>query len=140
MADGSLRQVMVRRIDHARHEATNTRGARLRFGAGDTAEFSPTELLLVAIAGCTGLDVDYITSRRAEPEHFQVTASGRKVRDEGGNHLVDIKVTFDVRFPADAAGDAARSVLPSAITRSHDRLCTVSRTVQLPTAIEVVQL
>ena len=28
-------------------------------------------------------------------------------------------------------GDAARAVLPDAVRRSHDRLCTVSRTIEL---------
>jgi putative redox protein len=32
-------------------------------------------------------------------------------------------------------GDAARAVLPDAVKKSHDRLCTVSRTVELGTPI-----
>ncbi|HTY73588.1 MAG TPA: OsmC family protein [Actinomycetes bacterium] len=139
MSDDDVRSVVVRRLEHAHHEAINVRGGRLRFGTGDTQDFSPTELLLVAIAGCTGLDVDFITTRRAEPEHFELAMSGRKVRDEGGNHLVDLTVTFDVRFPAGPDGDAARDALPIAIERSHERLCTVSRTVELGTPIETRQ-
>jgi len=38
-------------------------------------------------------------------------------------------------FPAGADGDAARAVLPDAIRKSHDRLCTVGRTVELGTPI-----
>ena len=34
-------------------------------------------------------------------------------------------------FPEGAEGDAARERLPGAIEMSRDRLCTVSRTVQL---------
>ena len=47
-----------------------------------------------------------------------------------------IEVVFDVVFPEGEAGDAARTVLPVAITKSHDRLCTVSRTVELGTPID----
>ena len=61
-----------------------------------------------------------------------------KVRAEAGNVLRDIQVRFDVRFPDGEHGDAARDVLPEAVRRSHDRLCTVSRTVELGTPIEVV--
>ena len=54
---------------------------------------------------------------------------------EHGNHLENIAVTFDVAFPDGPDGDAAREVLPTAIQRSHDRLCTVSRTVELPSPV-----
>jgi uncharacterized OsmC-like protein len=44
-------------------------------------------------------------------------------------------VRFRIAFPDGAAGDAAREVLPSALQRSHDRLCTVSRTIELGTPV-----
>ena len=44
-------------------------------------------------------------------------------------------MTFRVRFPAGPEGDAAREVLPEAVQRSHDRLCTVGRTVELGTPV-----
>jgi hypothetical protein len=44
-----------------------------------------------------------------------------------------------VTFPDGEAGDAARSVLQSAIERSRDRICTVSRTVALPSPVAMEQ-
>jgi putative redox protein len=44
-------------------------------------------------------------------------------------------MTFRVRFPDGEAGDRARALLPDAAKKSHDRLCTVSRTVELGTPI-----
>ena len=44
-------------------------------------------------------------------------------------------MTFDVAFPDDDGGRAAAEVLPDAIARSHDRLCTVSRTVEIGTPV-----
>ena len=44
-------------------------------------------------------------------------------------------MTFDVAFPNDDGGRAAAGVLPSAIARTHDRLCTVSRTVEIGTPV-----
>ena len=108
---------------------TNVRGGTLSFG-GDT-DFTPTELLLAAIASCTAIDVDTLTSRRAQPVAFEVVAEADKVRDDDGNHLTDITVTFRLEFPDGEAGDAARAVLPDAVKRSHDRICTVGRTVEL---------
>jgi uncharacterized OsmC-like protein len=58
-----------------------------------------------------------------------------KVRDEAGNHLADIVVTFRIRFPEGEQGDKARALLPDAVKKSHERLCTVSRTVELGTPI-----
>jgi uncharacterized OsmC-like protein len=66
-----------------------------------------------------------------------VTVDGDKVRDENGNHLTGLRLTFDLAFPNDEGGDAAREVLPSAVAKSQDRLCTVSRTIVMGTPIEV---
>ncbi|MDQ7994144.1 MAG: OsmC family protein [Propionicimonas sp.] len=131
-------EVTVTRTPGGALVAHNARGARLSMSGSDPGSFSPVELLLAAIAGCSAIDVDTITSRRAEPQEFTVRVGGTKTRDErGGNLLQDIAVEFTVRFPEGEAGDAARAILPTALAQSHDRLCTVSRTVEagVPVAI-----
>ncbi|MCW2911494.1 MAG: hypothetical protein JWL68_6283 [Actinomycetia bacterium] len=129
--DPAHRKVSVERVTAGRFTARNERGGRIAIGTGGDADFTPTELLLAAIGGCTAIDVDILTSRRAEPEAFQVDVGAEKVRDAAGNHLADIEVTFRVVFPAGEGGDAARALLPDAVRRSRDRLCTVSRTIEL---------
>lgn len=129
------RLVEMSRIGEGRYKATNARGGVLPIGRGADPDFTPVELLLAAMAGCSGIDVDLITGKRAQPESFQVRAEGDKVRDEHGNHLTGLRVTFDVRFQAGEQGDAARSVLEDAIAKSRDRLCTVSRTVAVPNEV-----
>lgn len=131
----TLRSIEIQRLSPGRFAATNVRGGRIEFGSGDDADFTPVELLLAAIGGCSGIDVDILTGRRAEPESFSVLVSADKVNGEQGNHLENIAVSFDVAFPDGADGDAARELLPAAIRRSHDRLCTVSRTVELPSPV-----
>jgi len=136
MADGSVhRSVTVERITQGAFRVTNTRGGQLRFGTGGDADFTPTELLLAAIAGCTAIDVDILTSRRAEPDSFVVRADADKIRDADGNRLTGIVVTFRIAFPDGADGDQARAILPDAVAKSHDRLCTVGRTVETGTPI-----
>ena len=130
------RSVSMERVSKGVFEVTNVRGGTMRIGGGDTDDFTPVELLLTAIAGCSAVDVDFITVKRAEPQSFTVTAAGEKLRDEDGNHLGDIQVRFSVTFPEGEAGDKAREMLPKAIAMSHDRLCTVSRTVVLGTPID----
>jgi putative redox protein len=137
MATGSSahRAVRLERIENSRYLVTNDRGGQITIGKGEGTDFTPVDLLLAGIGGCTAVDVDMITSRRAEPEAFEVRVDADKVRDDAGNHLADIVVTFRVRFPGGEQGDKARAVLPDAVRKSHDRLCTVSRTVELGTPV-----
>jgi uncharacterized OsmC-like protein len=133
--DSTHRGLTIERTVGGRLRATNARDGQLTFGTGDGTDFTPTELLLAAIGGCTAIDIDILTSRRAEPESFQVDVEADKVRDDDGNHLTNLTVTFRVSFPEGDAGDAARAILPDAVRKSHDRLCTVGRTVELGTPI-----
>lgn len=125
----------VERAGSGRYTVTNARGGKIDIGTGDDDDFSPVELLLAAIGGCTAIDVDTVTSRRAEPDVFAVEVTANKVRDDGGNRLTDIAVTFRVSFPDGPNGDEARAVLPRIVDLSHDRLCTVSRTVEAGTPV-----
>jgi putative redox protein len=136
MTDDTERSVQLERIGKGRFIVRNVRGGTITIGASEEGEFTPVELLLAAIGGCTGSDVDYITGKRAEPTEYTISVTGNKIRDEAGaNRMVDLMVTFNVSFPEGEAGDAARDMLPKAMQMSHDRLCTVSRTVQLGTPI-----
>ncbi|HEX6446080.1 MAG TPA: OsmC family protein [Streptosporangiales bacterium] len=131
----SKRRVVLERAEPGRYTLTNARGGTISIGSGGDADFSPVELLLGAIGGCTAIDVDTVTSRRAEPEAFEIEVTADKVRDDDGNRLTDIAVTFRVAFPSGPEGDEARDMLPKIVAKSHDRLCTVSRTVELGTAV-----
>jgi uncharacterized OsmC-like protein len=133
--DSVHRAVRLERIENSSYIVTNDRGGQMRIGHGEGADFTPVDLLLAGIGGCTAIDVDILTSRRAEPGAFEVAVDAEKVRDGNGNHLTDIVVTFRVRFPEGEQGDKARALLPDAVKKSHDRLCTVSRTVELGTPI-----
>lgn len=133
------RQVTLTKIGVGRFKATNERGGETFMGrGGEDPDFTPVELLLAAMAGCSAVDVDAITGRRAEPTSFEVVAEGTKVRDEQGNHMTGLRLTFDLTFPDDEAGDAARAVLERAVAQSRDRLCSVSRTVALGEPVEYV--
>ncbi|WP_409483002.1 OsmC family protein [Arsenicicoccus dermatophilus] len=129
------RTVDLERTSLGSYTATNVRGGSLRVGSGADADFTPVELLLAAIGGCTMIDVDHITSRRAEPTHLRVTVSGDKVTVDGAGQMTGLTVAWDVAYPEGPEGDQARAVLDDTIRMSHDRLCTVGRTVEVGSPI-----
>jgi putative redox protein len=140
MSDKTLRLIDLVKIGDGRYKAVNKRGGQVPIGSGgEDPDFTPVELLLAALAGCSAIDVDLITQKRAGATFFGVRATGEKIRDELGNRLTNLTLTFDVEFPEGEAGDAARKVLPDAMAKSRDRLCTVSRTVAVGTPVESVQ-
>ncbi|MEU0684110.1 OsmC family protein [Streptomyces albogriseolus] len=140
MSEASKRSIVVERTSTGQFTATNPRGGTVRFGrAGDA--FTPVELLLAAIGGCSAADVDVATGRHAEPTAFTVEVTGDKISDEQGNRMSGLRVTFHVAFPDEEGAERARAILPRAVKASHDRLCTVSRTVELgtPVTTEIVE-
>ncbi len=79
-------------------------------GEGDGADFTPVELLLAAIAGCSAIDVDYLTARRAEPDAFEVCRA-RTQRPHGnglGEVTVDLGSTSAVKAGTPARGRCGR--------------------------------
>ncbi|MFE4634459.1 OsmC family protein [Streptomyces sp. NPDC056773] len=137
MTADSLRSVTVERTGPGTFTATNSRGDTITFATGSGGGFTPVELFLAAIGGCSAADVDVATSRHAEPTEFSVAVEGHKVEDESGNSLTGLEAAFTVRFPGDEGGDRARTILPRAVKTSHDKLCTVSRTVEAGTPVTV---
>lgn len=125
----NARSVELQRTEQGHYRATNPRGGSISLGRGTDEDFTPVELLLVAIAGCSAVDVDFITSKKVDPLSFTVTGSGTKVSDEDGNRMADLAVEFDITFPDTSEGRAAAERIPRAIEMSHGRLCSVSRTV-----------
>ncbi|MBL8931262.1 MAG: OsmC family protein [Kineosporiaceae bacterium] len=137
MADETHRWITLDRLDEGVYLARNARGHELRFGSKDPEGFTPVELLLAAIAGCSAVDVDVVCGRRSEATEFGARVDAHAVRDESGNVLRDLHLSFRVRFPEGPEGDAARAALPRAVRASHDRTCTVSRTIEAGVPVTV---
>jgi putative redox protein len=123
------RSVTLRRESEGVYIARNPEGAEVRFGNAPDA-LGNVELLLAALAGCSGTDLDVMTSRRAEPTEWSATVTADKVTADGANILRDIVVTFHVEFPEGADGDKARARIEPALKAAHEKSCTVSRTIE----------
>ncbi len=132
--DPTLRSVELTRTATARYVVRNAAGAELEFGHGEGL-LSPVELLLAAIAGCSAIDVDTVTARSAEPTSFQVAATGHKVVEDGANRLEGLHLSFNLAFPDTADGQKAAGLVERLVDLSHEKYCTVSRTVEHGTAV-----
>ncbi len=53
--------------------------------------------------------------------------------------LENVRVLFDLAFPEGEDGDKARARVASALKISHDKECTVSRTIEAPTSVELIE-
>jgi uncharacterized OsmC-like protein len=134
----TYRTITLDRTGDFTFSATNVRGGVLPVGSGDDDTFTPVELLLVALAGCGAIDLEHIIGKRAPFASFAARTEGHKIRDEQGNHVVDLQVTFDVTFPEGEGGDRARAFLPRALEQIESRLCSVGRTVQVGDPVRYV--
>jgi putative redox protein len=132
--DPTLRSVELIRTATARYTARNAAGAEIEFGHGEDL-MSPVELLLAAIAGCSAIDVDTVTARSAEPSTFRVVASGHKVVEDGASRVDELNLSFNVAFPDTEEGRKAAGMVDRLVALSHDKYCTVSRTVERGTPV-----
>lgn len=135
--DPNYRAVPVERIGKKHYRATGANGATLDFGQGEGL-LTPVELLLAAIAGCSAVDVDVVTSRKAEPETFEVLSSAIKQNEDGAVRLDDVEVSFKVSFHAGAEGEKAQKMVDRLIKLSAEKDCTVSRTVEHATKVTFI--
>lgn len=128
--DPNYRAVTVERLASRHYRASNAKGDSLEFGQGPGL-LTPVELLLAAIAGCSAIDVDVVTSRKAEPETFTVLSSGLRKADENkAVSLDEIEVSFKLSFPSTEEGAKAEALVDRLIKLSAEKDCTVSRTVE----------
>lgn len=82
----------------------------------------PMELLLVGLAGCTGMDVAHILRRRRkELRHFQVRVNARRA-PQHPKVYTEIEIEYDVRGP-----DIKRKDLEMAIELSATTFCAASK-------------
>lgn len=128
------RQISLERVASGHYRATNPEGASIEFGRGEGL-MTPVELLMAAIAGCSSIDVDAATTRRTEPDRFVVEATCDKITEDGASRVDDIRMNFDLAFPDTEEGRKAAGMVERIVKLSHDKYCTVSRTVELGASV-----
>ena len=88
---------------------------------GQNSEEEPTELVLSAVAGCTGIDIISILEKmRLEPTSFHMDVKG----DRAENHP---KRFTHIHIHYALEGDLPEEKVVRAIQLSNDKYCSVSR-------------
>jgi uncharacterized OsmC-like protein len=111
----------------------NARGAQVRIGpveAGDV--FTPGELLKIALAGCAGMSSDHALARRLGSDvAITVHVSGPKHDERYPALQEEIVVDLSSLDPGE------RERVLTVVRRAVDRNCTVGRTLEVATSVEL---
>lgn len=87
---------------------------------GENSGPRPTELLLEAVAGCTGIDIISILQKmRLEPTAFQIDVKGDRAEDHPKRFT-----TINIHYALD--GELPEDKVVRAIQLSKDKYCSVS--------------
>lgn len=97
---------------------------------GEESGFRPTELLLYAVASCTGIDIVRILEKRRQKLHSLVIEVHAEQNDEYPKPFHDVRI----HYVAQGEGLDEKS-LAMAIALSESKYCTVSQTLQQPTNV-----
>ncbi len=119
------RVVKVKWIDGMRFVATDSTGHSIVMDAskhvgGEGSGFSPLELLLAALGGCTGIDiVDVMRKQREDVEDLEIVVSGKRAK-EPPRVYTRIHVNYRIKGKAIKEKKVQR-----AIELSEDKYCSV---------------
>ncbi len=98
---------------------------------GENSGFRPTELLLVSLAGCTGMDViSILEKKRQKVTHFEVRVSGERASDHPRS-FTHILVEFAV-----TGVDIDPAAVERAVELSSTKYCSVAATIDKSVRIE----
>ncbi len=104
-------------------------------GGGQDRGPRPKPLAMVALAGCTAMDVISILKKmRVEPESFSVKVTGQ-LTEEHPKHFTGMHVVYEF-----SGKDLPKDKLEKAVSLSEERYCGVSATYRkgIPVTSEIV--
>ena len=96
-----------------------------REAGGSNTGLRPTELLLIGIGGCSGMDiVSILRKKRQEVTKFEIRVEGTKA-DTHPKKFTDINVTFVV-----TGRNISEEAVKRAVGLSMDKYCSVKATLE----------
>ncbi len=117
--------VKVKWIDGLRFVAKDSAGHSIVMDAskqsgGEGSGFSPMQLLLIALGGCTGMDVVHIMRKqRQQVNGLEVLVSGKRV-EKPPQVYKNIRVEYKIK-----GKDIKENAVQRAIQLSEDKYCSV---------------
>lgn len=119
-------------------DAATTQGQRLRVESGGANGPSPMQLLLIALAGCTAIDVvDIVQKMRVELDRLDIEIEGDRA-PEHPRRYTSIRVVYRAHGVAPADHDKVRR----ALALSEEKYCSVRHSlhagIELSSTLELV--
>jgi len=117
--------VKVKWIDGLRFVATDSMGHSIVMDAskqvgGDDLGFSPLQLLLAALGGCSGIDViDLMRKQSQQVDNLEIVVSGERV-EEPPRFYKNIQAEYRIK-----GKDIKERALQRALQLSEDKYCSV---------------
>jgi len=122
--------IKVKWIDGLRFVATDSAGHSFVMDAskqsgGDGSGFSPMQLLLIALGGCTGMDVVHIMRKqRQQVNSLEILVSGKRV-EEPPRVYNNIHAEYKIKGKR-----IKENAVQRAIQLSEDKYCSVGATLR----------
>ena len=106
--------------EQLRFEGAGSAGHRVSMDGDGRTGNSPSELVLIALCGCTGYDVVNILQKKREPfTSVEVSVEAEKA-EESPRVYTTIKVLYRVR------GKVSHKAVEDAVRLSEEKYCSVS--------------
>lgn len=131
------RRIWVERLEDGSWQAQSDDGATLKFGKGE-GQFSPVELMQIALAGCTALSSQYAVEHAlGEGKGARVLVNGTYDPEEGTYLRFQEDVTVDATSAKPALNDENAKELKERMERHINKGCTVKHTLERGTQVRV---
>ena len=135
-------KIALKRIDDAFHfEARNEDGLTVQMDAavkigGHNKGVRPTQLLLMSLAGCSGIDIiNILKKQKQEIDDFQVEVEGEQENiQDAAKVFTDITLRFLLK------GNIEPQKVKRAVELSMEKYCSVEKTLRLAGAKIVYQI
>lgn len=132
-------KISLNRIDDAfQFEATNDQGACILIdnsgeGGGAGAGPQPMQVVLMALAGCSGIDVVSILNKsRQVVDTFDIEVEAERVQEDGYASFGEITVHYVLK------GDLDQKKVERAISLSQNKYCSVAMLLRKGTTIRAI--
>lgn len=118
----------IERTGRLTYVARSGNGAEVRIGPGEDNDFTPGELLKIALAACNAMSADTRLSKALGTEEFESLITIESLKNEAEERYEQFQITQRVDLTELDAAD--RAALDEKALRSVRRYCTVGRTLE----------